>query len=140
MNGSAYSIDEMKKGIFIMKIKMLLAAASLAGVMALTACGGSASSAAAPASKAAVNGTFSGKAMGMGGDVVVTLTIENDKITACEVNGEHETPGIGTPALEELPAKIVEANSYEVDAISGSTVTSNAIKEAAKAALAEAGL
>ena len=49
--------------------------------------------------------------------------------------GEKETPGIGSKALEELPAKIVEANSTEVDVIAGATYTSDAIIYAVNNAL-----
>lgn len=39
--------------------------------------------------------TYTGTAQGMGGDVSVTLTVEDGKITAAEVVGENETKGIG---------------------------------------------
>ena len=49
--------------------------------------------------------------------------------------GPNETNGIGSKAIAELPAKIVEANSTEVDVIAGATVTSNAIIYAVNNAL-----
>jgi len=42
------------------------------------------------------------------------------------------------PALKNVPEAIVKKNSVEVDGASGATITSNAIKEAVKAALANA--
>lgn len=51
-----------------------------------------------------VSGDFTGTAKGMGGDVTVTLTLEDGKITGCTAEGKDETPGIGTLALEQLPA------------------------------------
>ena len=75
---------------------------------------------------------------GYGGPVTVTLTLQNDKITECEIVGDDETEGIGSKAVEELPAKIVTANSADVDVISGATFTSKAIISAAGKALAEA--
>jgi len=87
-----------------------------------------------------VSGDFIGTAKGMGGDVTVTLTLEDGKITGCTAEGKDETPGIGTLALEQLPAQIAETGSIAVDGVSTATITSNAIKEAAAAALTAAGL
>ena len=87
-----------------------------------------------------VSGDFTGTAKGMGGDVTVTLTLEDGKITDCIAEGKDETPGIGTLALEQLPAQIAETGSIAVDGVSTATITSNAIKEAAAAALTAAGL
>ena len=79
--------------------------------------------------------TLIGAAQGFGGEVAVTVTVDGGKITAVEVVGDKETPGIGTNAIEQLPAKIVETNSADVDAVAGATVTSNAIIAAVKAAM-----
>ena len=87
-----------------------------------------------------VSGDFTGTAKGMGGDVTVTLTLEDGKITGCTAEGKDETPGIGTLALEQLPTQIAETGSIAVDGVSTATITSNAIKEAAAAALTAAGL
>lgn len=76
-----------------------------------------------------------GTAQGFGGDVNVAVSMDGDKITKVVVQADGETPGVGTPAIEQLPAKIVEANSPDVDVIAGSTVTSKAIIEAVKNAL-----
>ena len=89
---------------------------------------------------AGVSGDFTGTAKGMGGDVTVTLTLEDGKITDCIAEGKDETPGIGTLALEQLPAQIAETGSIAVDGVSTATITSDAIKEAAAAALTAAGL
>ena len=82
-------------------------------------------------------GTFTGQAQGFGGPVSVTVTLENDAITQCVIEGADETPGIGGRAVEELPAKIVEANG-PVDGVTGATVTSTAILNALNSALAQA--
>lgn len=47
--------------------------------------------------------TFTSTQKGYGGDVVVTLTMEGDKITKVEITGESETEAIGKKAIEELP-------------------------------------
>ncbi len=81
------------------------------------------------------DGVYEGSANGMGGAVKVTVTVSGGKITAVEVGEHNETAGISDPAIEQIPAKIVEAQSADVDAVAGATVTSEAIKEAVKAAL-----
>ena len=81
-----------------------------------------------------------GTAKGFGGDVTVTLTIDNGVITAAKAEGADETPGVGTPALEQLPAAMVAGNTVNVDVVAGATWTSNGVIEAAKAALVAAGL
>lgn len=81
------------------------------------------------------DGSYTGVGAGMGGDVNVSVTVEGGKIVSVEVGEHNETPGISDPAIEQIPAAIVEAQSADVEAVSGATVTSNAIKEAVKAAL-----
>ena len=87
-----------------------------------------------------VSGTFTGTAKGLGGDVTVTLTLKDSVITEATAEGKDETEGIGSKAIEQLPPEMVEGNTINVDGVSGATVTSDAIKEAAKAALESAGL
>ena len=91
--------------------------------------------------KTASKGTTSvGTAKGFGGDVTVTLTLADGKITGCTAEGKDETEGVGSTAIDQLPGAIAESGSIAVDGIAGATVTSNAIKEAAAAALTAAGL
>lgn len=95
----------------------------------------------APAEESAgkyIPGTYTATAKGFGGDVSVTITVDAEKITDCTAEGANETAGIGSNAIEQLPAKIIAANSAEVDAVSGCTISSTAVKTAAAAALAEA--
>ena len=119
------------------QIKKSVSALAMAAVIAVSlfgyGCGTKSTS-------AGVSGNFTGTAKGMGGDVTVTLTLEDGKITDCIAEGKDETPGIGTLALEQLPAQIAETGSIAVDGVSTATITSNAIKEAAAAALTAAGL
>ena len=71
-------------------------------------------------------------AKGFGGDVTVTLIMEGSDIVEVKIVGASETAGIGTNAIEQLPAKIAEADSADVDVISGATITSTAILDAVK--------
>jgi len=84
--------------------------------------------------------TQSATAKGFGGDVVVTLTVEDGMLTAVTAEGANETPTIGGLAMEQLPAKMMEANAVNVDIIAGATVTSNAILAAAGDALTAMGV
>ncbi len=81
------------------------------------------------------DGSYAASANGMNGAVEVSVTVEGGRISSVEVTSHSETAGIGTEAVEKLPAAIIEAQSPEVDAVTGATITSNAIIEAVKKAL-----
>lgn len=83
--------------------------------------------------------TASATAKGFGGDITVTLTVENGALTSVQIEGANETEGVGARAVELLGDTMVAANSVEVEAISGATVSSNAILAAAAEALAATG-
>ena len=84
--------------------------------------------------------TATGTALGIDGAVVVQVEADAETIYSVEVLEQNETPGIGSVAVEQLPGAIVEANSILVDDIASATVTSTAIKEGVRAAIAAAGL
>jgi fumarate reductase flavoprotein subunit len=87
----------------------------------------------APAGNAA--GTASATAPGFGGDVTVTITMADGRITDVQVTGDDETPTVGGVALTRAPSLIKKNNSGQFDAISGATITSNAISAAAQEAI-----
>ena len=90
--------------------------------------------------KSAVAGEIIGTGAGLHGPVVVRVeSSDGNTIENVEVIEHSETPGIGTKAIDELPAIIVQNNNYDVDHISGATVTSNAIKEGVKEAMETGG-
>lgn len=91
----------------------------------------------APASKYK-DGTYTAEAQGQNGPVKVSVEIKSDRISAVKVVEHKETPGISDVAIERVPRAIVEKQSTEVDAVSGATVTSKAIIEAAKKAIQQA--
>ncbi|MCF0134533.1 MAG: flavocytochrome c [Blautia sp.] len=96
--------------------------------------------AAAANSAPATGTTYTAEVDGFGGKIIADVTIDGNTITALNVTGDSETEGLGSVAVEKLPDKIVEAQSLEVDGVSGASVSSNAIKTAVTEALAEAGL
>ena len=80
--------------------------------------------------------------MGFGGDITVTVTLENNEITAVEITGDSETEGIGSKIIDEWPSVFVEANGI-VDTYTGATfagVTRKAVIEAMRTALTNAGV
>ena len=78
------------------------------------------------------------KGKGIGGKVPVTVVVKDGKVAEVTVGDNSETQGIGSKAIEQLPAEIVKANGTEgVDAVSGATITSKAIKSAVNDALAQ---
>ena len=83
---------------------------------------------------------YTASAPGMGGDVPVTVSYEDGRITAVSVGENSETPGIGDQAINAIPGRIVEEQSLTVDTVAGATVTSNAILTAAEAALTAGGV
>lgn len=74
---------------------------------------------------------------GHNGPITVEVTLDGDTITAVNVTEHNETEGLSDPAIADVPAAIVEANSTDVDTVSGATVTSAAIIEAVNQVLAE---
>ncbi len=83
-------------------------------------------------------GTYTGSAQGFGGEVVAVVTVGKGGIEAVELTGAGETPALGGAALEQLAPAFTEANSSKVDAVSGSTISSNAAMEAVQQALDQA--
>nr|MCR4778240.1 RnfABCDGE type electron transport complex subunit A [Lachnospiraceae bacterium] len=83
-------------------------------------------------------GTYTAVGDGFGGDVTVTITVDENGITDALVEGPDETPAYGGAALEELTEQIKASTTGEIDGVSGATFTSGAAKEAFAAAFAEA--
>ena len=123
------------------QIKKSVSALAMAAVIAVSLFGyGCGAKPASTSSDAGVSGDFTGTAKGFGGDVSVTLTLTDGAITGCTAEGKEETQGVGSEAIAKMPGEIAESGSIAVDGVSGATVTSTAIKEAAAAALTAAGL
>ena len=123
------------------QIRKSVSALAMAAIIAVSLFGyGCGAKSASTSSDAGVSGDFTGTAKGFGGDVSVTLTLTDGAITGCTAEGKDETQGVGSEAIAKMPGEIAESGSIAVDGVSGATVTSTAIKEAAAAALTAAGL
>ena len=117
----------------------IAAAAAMSGVTAgaLAACNAASGSASASTSGAAgqyIPGTYEGTAEGISSTVKVTMTFSDSAVTDVVVDTSGETASYGAAAAEELKA----AGSAEIDGVSGSTITSDAVMKAAKSCYAQA--
>ena len=122
----------------------IAAAAAMSGVTAgaLAACNTASSSSAAPAASGAagtyIPGTYEGTAEGISSTVKVTMTFSDSAVTDVVVDTSGETASYGAAAAEELKNQLLNAGSDEIDGVSGSTITSDAVKKAAKSCFAQA--
>ncbi|MFI3284728.1 MAG: flavocytochrome c [Erysipelotrichaceae bacterium] len=111
-------------------MKKLLVAV-ITALMLVSGC----SSTSTSSDSACTAGTYTGTATGFGGEVTAEVTVSDSAITSVVLTGEGETAGIGSTVIDTFGEKFVAAQSAEVDALSGATVTSNAVMEAVAAAL-----
>ena len=120
----------------------IAAAAAMSGVTAgaLAACNAASSSTAASsgASGTYTPGTYTGTAEGISSTVKVTMTFSDSAVTDVVVDTSGETASYGAAAAEELKNQLLNAGSDEIDGVSGSTITSDAVKKAAKSCFAQA--
>ncbi len=84
-------------------------------------------------------GAYTAEEQGHNGPVTVTVTVSEDKIENIDVNADGETQAIAGPAIESVVEDILASQGLGVDAVSGATVSTNAIIAAVTAALKEAG-
>ena len=82
-------------------------------------------------------GTYSSRASGIG-DVVVTMTFSKDKITEVVLDVSHETPSIGQAAAATLRKSLLAAQGAQIDAVSGASITSKAVMQAAERCIKQA--
>lgn len=83
-------------------------------------------------------GSYAGSAEGYGGEVSVTVEISESGIDSVKLVGNDETEELGGEALGKLEKRFVEAQSFQIDAVSGCTITSDAAIEAMRLALDQA--
>lgn len=112
------------------KLAVLLAAAMLLGCTPLTA-----------AAEGAVYtpGTYTVATEGFREGMVVEVVLSADRIESIAVLEHMETQGIGSVAVERLPAAMLAAQSPYVDVVSGATITSDALRGAVADAMSQAG-
>ena len=120
----------------------IAAAAAMSGVTAgaLAACNAASSSTAASAGAAGIYtpGTYTGTAEGISSTVKVTMTFSDSAVTDVVVDTSGETASYGAAAADQLREQLMAAGSAEIDGVSGSTITSDAVMKAAKSCYAQA--
>ena len=121
----------------------IAAAAAMSGVTAgaLAACNAASGAASASTSGAAgqyIPGTYEGTAEGISSTVKVTMTFSDSAVTDVVVDTSGETASFGAAAADELREQLLAAGSAEIDGVSGSTITSDAVMKAAKSCYAQA--
>ncbi|WP_406243216.1 flavocytochrome c [Tissierella carlieri] len=84
-------------------------------------------------------GVYTGEAKGISDILTIEVEVDEENILSVKITNHSETPGISDVAIERIPKEIVEYQSLNIDTISGATVSSNAILDAAKQALEKAG-
>ena len=119
----------------------IAAAAAMSGVTAgaLAACNAASSSTAASgAAGTYIPGTYEGTAEGISSTVKVTMTFSDSAVTDVVVDTSGETASYGATAADQLREQLMAAGSAEIDGVSGSTITSDAVMKAAKSCYAQA--
>lgn len=119
----------------------IAAAAAMSGVTAgaLAACNTASSSASTSgAAGQYIPGTYEGTAEGISSTVKVTMTFSDSAVTDVVVDTSGETASFGAAAADELREQLLAAGSAEIDGVSGSTITSDAVMKAAKSCYAQA--
>lgn len=125
-------VTNVKRGV------LSLAAIALVVMLSVfaTGCGGNASNAGKY-----VAGQYTGEGAGMAGPIKVTVTVDDNKITAATIEDSGETDGIpGRKAIDDgtFVDQILDAQSSDIDGVSGATITSNGIRQGVELALEEA--
>ena len=84
------------------------------------------------------DGTYTGEADGFGGTVAVEVTVKDGKIKAVEVTSAEKEDSAYLAMAEDIIPKIIEAQSADVDTVSGATFSSTGIRDAVSEALKQA--
>ena len=83
------------------------------------------------------DGTFIGKGNGRNGPLEVSITVKDGQIVDAEITKDAETPNIADNAKKEIIERFLKDGSTAMlDAVSGATITSNAILDALDEAVA----
>ena len=84
------------------------------------------------------DGTYTGEADGFGGTIQVEVKIEKNKIAEINVVSADKEDGAYLSMAKDIIPKIIDAQSADVDTVSGATFSSTGIKNASEQALEKA--
>lgn len=85
------------------------------------------------------DGIYEGQGEGNGGVIKVKVEIKNNSISSVNIDNNDETSGVSDPAINQMPKRIVQNQSYNVDVVTGASKTSDGIKSAVHKAILKAG-
>jgi uncharacterized protein with FMN-binding domain len=88
--------------------------------------------------KSLKDGVYTGTATGFQPGMVVEVTVKGGKISAVKVTQSNDTPRWLNAVLGVLPARVVKANSTDVDTVTGATFSSKGLLSAVENALQKA--
>lgn len=133
-------------------MKRFLALIALLAMLteAVTGCSGTPEATDAPGTSAAPTesapqaslftaGEYTASAQGRNGSLTVSVTFGDSAITDVTVTEHSESPNISDEAIASIPADIVTHQSIAVEAVSGATITSDAILTAVADCIRQAG-
>lgn len=86
------------------------------------------------------DGTYNGTGIGFRPDLQVQVTIKSGKIKDIQITSSNDTPRFSDQAFAVVPNEIIQAQSTQVDAVSGATRSSNGVKQAVENALSKANM
>ena len=84
------------------------------------------------------DGRWEGGAKGFGGMITVLVTVENGTISEIEIPSADDEDKAYLSMAEDIIPKIIEAQSVDVDTVSGATFSSTGIRDAVSEALKQA--
>ena len=126
-------------------VKGLAAGAAALGLAGLAGCGTSAADTGNAGGTGGSEGggiytpgTYTASAQGLQSAVTVTMTFDENSITDVSIDTSGETPDIGGAISGDMEQAILDAQSAEIDGVSGATLTSKAIQTAAADCIAQA--
>ena len=85
------------------------------------------------------DGTYTGTADGFGGELVMEAVIKDGMMQSLQVVKNNESAVLAEEALTQVPKRIKEAQSLQVDGSTGATMTTQAIQAATSDCIAKAG-
>ena len=113
-------------------------AASAAGVTAFGLMNGSVLGEEAAGEAVYTPGTYTASAQGLASEVTVTLTFDETSIIDAVVDVSGETEDIGAVISDEVVSQLLAGQTAEIDGVSGASVTSEAVRAAARSCIDQA--
>lgn len=123
--------------------KTAMSMVSVLVALSMTACGTASNTASQGTAESTSGskytpGSYTGESQGHGGNITVTADFTENAISDVSFDLSVETESIGQAAADTLKDEILKAQSADIDAVSGATETSDAVKRALQSAIDQA--